>query len=106
MIKLLTVGAIVVAMGLILLRYKEERNMRYLLIAGVLLGMEVSLGIVGNMMRSVSPLFLTHIVALIIGYIGVLSYILKERFYWYLSFAPVATLLLYLLLSWLGNEHI
>jgi len=106
MTKLFIVVAILIAGGLIIMKYRRSHDLEQLLLSGLLLGVVISLGIVGNMMRSITPLFLTHLVALSAGYLGVLLYILRERFYWYLSLAPVATLLFYLLLSWLGNEHI
>ena len=104
--KAIIILAILVGIGLILLQYKREQDIKKMLLSFALLGLLLFLGIVGNMMRSIAPLFLTHLVAVAVGYVGLLLYTLRERFYWYLSFAPVATMLLYLLLSWLGNEHI
>ncbi len=106
MIKLLIVLAVLIAMGVIVLDYKREKDLKKSLIASLLLGLVISLGIVGNMMRSITPLFLTHLVAVVAGYLGFFLYLVRNRLYWYLSFAPVATLLFYLLLSWLGNEHV
>ena len=104
--RLIIVLAILLAIGLIFLLYKKEANLQKMLISFAFLALIISLGIVGNMMRSVAPLFLTHLVAIAISYGGLLLYILRDRFYWYLGLLPVATLTLYLLLSWVGNEHV
>ncbi len=104
--KTIIVLAILLGIGLIILRYKGEQDPKKMVFSSILLIMLIALGIVGNMMRSVAPLFLTHMVAVVASYIGLLIYIFKDRIYWYLSLAPVVTLLFYLLLSWLGNEHI
>ena len=104
--KVIIILAILLSIGLTILIYKQDNNLKKLLISFALLITIISLGIVGNMMRSVMPLFLTHIVAVAISYGGLLLYILRDKFYWYLAVFPFGTLALYLLLSWLGNEHI
>ena len=104
--KAILVLAILLAIGLIYLLYKKEANLQKMLLSFTFLALIISLGIVGNMMRSIMPLFLTHITALILAYGGLIFYILRDKFYWYLGLLPVATMTLYLLLSWLGNEHI
>jgi len=104
--KTVIVLAILLGIGLIILEYKREQNLKKMILSFGLLTLLLSLGIVGNMMRAIAPLFITHWVALIAGYLGLLIYLLRERFIWYLSLAPVATLLFYLVLSWLGNEHV
>ena len=104
--KAILVLAILLAIGLIYLIYKKEANLQKMLLSFTFLALIISLGIVGNMMRSIMPLFLTHITALILAYGGLIFYVVRDKFYWYLALLPVATLSLYLLLSWLGNEHI
>jgi amino acid transporter len=104
--KALILFAILISIGLIILVYRRESNLKKMLLSTIFLIALVSLGVVGNVMRSVMPLFLTHIMALIIAYGGLILYILRDRFYWYLGLLPVATLMLYLLLAWIGNEHI
>ena len=94
------------SIGLIFLMYKREDNLKKLLISSALLIGLIFLGIIGNVMHSLVPLFLIHIVALLIGYVGLIIYILRDRFYWYITFLPVGTLALYILLAWIGNEHI
>ena len=104
--KVIIVLAILFSIGLIFLMYKRENNLQKMLLSFALLVSLISLGIVGNVMRSLMPLFLVHIVALITAYGGLLIYILRDRLYWYLGLFPVGTLALYILLAWIGNEHI
>lgn len=104
--KVIIILAILFSIGLIFLMYKREANLKKMLLSFALLIGLISLGVVGNVMRSLMPLFLTHIVALIVAYGGLIIYILRDRFYWYLGLIPVGTLALYVLLAWIGNEHI
>jgi len=104
--KFIIIIAILLSIGLTILTYKRKSDLKKLLLSFTLLATIISLGIVGNMMRSITPLFLTHMVAILMAYGGLIIYILRDKFYWYLSILPFATLGFYLLLSWLGNEHI
>ncbi len=104
--KVIIILAIFFSMGLIFLMYKRENNIKKMLFSSVLLVGLISLGIVGNVMRSLMPLFLVHIVALVISYVALIIYILRDRLYWYLGLLPVGTLTIYILLAWVGNEHL
>ena len=104
--KAIIILAILLSIGLTILIYRQNSDLKKMLLSFALLATIISLGVVGNMMRSVMPLFLTHIVAIAISYGGLLLYILRDKFYWYLALIPFGTLALYLLLSWIGNEHI
>ena len=104
--KAIIVVSILFSIGLIFLMYKRDEDTKKMLLSVTLLGGLISLGVVGNVMRSLMPLFLTHIVALIVAYIGLIIYILRDKLYWSLGLIPVATLALYVLFAWIGNEHI
>ena len=103
--KVIIVLAILFSMGLIFLMYKRDKNIKKMLFSLALLAGLISLGVVGNVMRSLMPLFLTHMVTLIIAYGLLIVYILRDRLYWYIAL-PVVTLVLYVLFAWIGNEHI
>jgi len=104
--KVLVVVALFAAIGLIYFSYKREQNIQKLLFSLAVLGAIISLAIVGNMMRSLMPLFLAHIMALIVAYGGLIYYILRTRTQWILWLLPALTLLFYVVLAWIGNEHI
>ena len=103
--KAIVVIAILFAIGLIALLYKRNHNIKKLLISSAILGFIITTAILGNVMRSVMPLFLTHIVAIIIAYGGLILYIVRGKNYWYAWLLPLFTLLFYLLLAYLGDEH-
>jgi len=104
--KFLLVLAPLIVVALTYVMYKEDGNLKKLIISFLLLWAVITLAIVGNIMRSVSPLFLTHIVAIIIAYGATIYYVLKGRFIWLALVAPILTMLLYLVLVWIGNEHL
>ncbi|MBU1668105.1 hypothetical protein KKC13_06765 [bacterium] len=104
--KVLVVLALFAAIGLIFLFYKREKNIQKLLFSLTLLSVIIAYAVVGNVMRSIMPLFLAHIMALILAYGGLIYYILRARTQWILWLLPALTLLFYVLLAWVGNEHI
>ena len=103
--KAIVVIAILFAIGLIALLYKRNHNIKKLLISSAILGFIITTAILGNVMRSIAPLFLTHIVAIIIAYGGLILYIVRGKNYCYAWLLPLFTLLFYLLLAYIENEH-
>jgi len=104
--KFLFVLAPLIVAGLSYVMFREDGNIKKLIITFLLLWAVITLAIVGNIMRSISLLFLTHIVAIVAAYGGIIYYVLKNRFIWLALFAPLMTMTLYLLLVWIGNEHL
>jgi len=104
--KALIVMAILVAIGLILLIDKKENNVQKMLFSFFILFSIIGLAVVGNVMRSVMPLFLAHIMALIMAYGGLIYYILREKKQWIFWLLPMLTLVIYVVLAWIGNKHI
>jgi len=104
--KFLFILAPLIVAGLSYVMFREDGNIKKLIITFLLLWAVVTLAIVGNIMRSVSLLFLTHIVAIVAAYGGIIYYVLKKRFIWLALSAPVITMIIYLLLVWVGNEHL
>ncbi len=82
-------------------RDKQELLISFLLLVGIIISI-----IIGRTFRYLTPLFLTHIIAIIISYISYLIYIIKGKIYWYLYILPFVTLLSYILIAFLGNRHI
>ena len=104
--KVLIVLALFLAIGLIFTSYKRENNSQKLHFSVVILVFIVAFAILGNTMRSIIPLFLAHIMALMVAYGGLIYYIFREKTAWIAWLMPLFTLILYLLLAWIGNEHI
>ena len=104
--KVVVVLAILFAIGTIVLMYKREGDVQKMLFSFFILLAIIGLAVVGNVMRSVMPLFLAHIIALIMAYGGLVYYVFREKTQWILWLLPVATLILYVLIAWIGNKHV
>lgn len=104
--KILFILAPLVVAALSYVMYKSDGNVKKLIFTFLLLWAVITLGIVGNVMRSLAPLFLTHLVALVVAYGGIIYYVLKGRLIWIALASPLMTLITYLILAWLGNEHL
>ena len=104
--KFLFVVAPLIVAGFSYVMFREDGNIKKLIITFLLLWAVITLAIMGNIMRSVSILFLTHIVAIVIAYGGLLYYVLKKKFIWLALVSPVVTMTIYLLSVWIGNEHL
>ena len=104
--KYLLVLAPFIVMALTYVMYREDGNIKKLILSFLLLWAVITLAIVGNIMRAVTPFFLTHLVAIVIAYGATIYYVLKGRLIWLALAAPVVTLLVYLIGVWIGNEHL
>jgi len=107
--KALIVLVILLTVAIIFFQYNRHKDLKKLLITLLTFGVLIALGVVGNMTRPVIPIFLAHIILLIIAWGGLMLYIFKERYYWWVIFSPVITIGLFLVLEFLagsGNELI
>jgi predicted membrane channel-forming protein YqfA (hemolysin III family) len=104
--KALIVLAILFAIGVIVLMYKRENDVQKMAFSFFILLAIIGFAVIGNVMRSVMPLFLAHVIALIIAYGGLIYYVFKDKTQWILWLLPLATLVLYLAVAWIGNKHI
>jgi len=98
--------AILLAIGLIILVYKRESDTEKMLFSFFILISILSLALVGTVMRSLVVLFLTHFLALVFSYGGLIYYIFTSKKQWILWILPIGTLVLYVFLAWIGNEHL
>jgi len=104
--KYLLVLAPLIVIALTYVMYREDGNIKKLIISFLLLWAVITLAIMGNIMRSVTPFFLTHLVTIVIAYGATVYYVLKGRFIWLALGSPLVTMLLYLIVVWMGNEHL
>jgi len=104
--KAIIIMSIFLALGLIFLAYKRESDIPKMLFSLFILSSIISLAVVGTVMRSLMPLFLAHIMALILSYGAFIYYIFSERKQWILWLLPVGTLALFVFFAWIGNEHL
>ena len=103
--KVLIVLSILLAIGVTILMYKREDDPKKMAFSFFILLAIICMAVVGNIMRSVMPLFLAHIIALIIAYAGLIYYVFRGKTQWILWILPFATLVFYVVMAWVGNEH-
>jgi hypothetical protein len=104
--KALIILVILATLGIIFFQYSRNKNIKKLLIALATFGMIVSLAVVGNLTRPVIPIFIAHIILIIMAWGGLMVYLMKEKYYWWIIFSPVVTIVLFLVLEMLtGSGH-
>ena len=104
--KVLIILAILATLAIIFFTYSRNRDLKKLFIALVSCLLIISLAIVGNVTRQVMPLFLAHIVLIVVAWGGLMVYIVRDRYFWWVIFSPLVTIGLFLLLELLtGSGH-
>jgi hypothetical protein len=104
--KALIILAILATLAIIFFSYSRNKDLKKLFIALGSFLLIVSLAIVGNVTRQVMPLFLAHIVLIVVAWGGLMVYIVRDKYYWWIIFSPMVTIGLFLLLELLtGSGH-
>jgi len=104
--KALIILAILATLAIIFFQYSRSKDLKKLFIALGSFLLVVSLGIMGNLTRQVIPLFMAHVVLIIIAWGGLMVYLFRDRYYWWIIFSPSVTIGLFLLLELLtGSGH-
>ena len=104
--KALIILAILATLAIIFFTYSRNKDLKKLFIALGSFLLIVSLAIVGNVTRQVMPLFLAHIVLIVAAWGGLMVYIVRDKYYWWIIFSPLVTIGLFLLLELLtGSGH-
>ena len=104
--KALIVLAILITLAILFFSYSRNKDLKKLFIALGSFLLIVSLAIVGNVTRQVMPLFLAHIVLIVVAWGGLMVYIVRDKYYWWIIFSPMITIGLFLLLELLtGSGH-
>jgi hypothetical protein len=97
--KALIILAIFATLGIIFFQYSRNKDLKKLLIALITFAVIITLSVVGNVTRPIMPIFLAHIMLIIASWVGLVLYLMRERYYWWLIFSPVVTIVLFLLLE-------
>jgi len=104
--KALIILAILATLAIIFFQYSRNKDLKKLFIALASFLIIVSLGVLGNLTRQVIPLFMAHIVLIVIAWGGLMVYLVRDKYYWWIIFSPVVTIGLFLLLELLtGSGH-
>jgi len=102
--KALSLLIILVTLGLIVYKFKKNKNLKNLLISLATFGFIVAESIMGGLTRPVMPIFMAHIILIIAAWGGLMMYVFKEKYYWWLVFSPLITIGLFLLLEFIGGS--
>jgi len=98
--------AILATFAMIIFQYSRGKNLKKLLIALASFTLIITLGIMGNLTRPILPIFLAHIILLIVAWGGLMVYLWKDKYYWWVIFSPIITIALFLILEILtGSGH-
>jgi len=104
--KALLVLVLLATLVLIGVSYRKHRDIKKLFLSLGLFGVLIGLGIAGGVMRAIVPLYLAHIVAIIVAWGALVWYVLGGRFYWYTYLLPVLTVALFWVLEYTeGSRH-
>ncbi len=104
--KALIILLILATLAAIFFSYSRNKDLKKLFIALGSFLLIISLGIMGNLTRQIMPLFLAHIVLIILAWGGLIVYLVRDRYYWWVIFSPLVTIGLFLLLELLtGSGH-
>jgi len=104
--KSLIILAILATIGIIFFKYSREKDLKKLLFSLVTFAVIVSLAVVGNLTRPVIPIYIAHMILVILAWGALVTYVFKRKYYWWLIFSPVVTIGLFLLLEYLeGSRH-
>ena len=102
--KAIIILVIFATLGIIFFQYNRNRNLKKLLVAITTFAAIVTLSVVGNVTRPVMPIFITHIMLIIVAWGGLILYLFKEKYYWWVIFSPIITIGLFLLLEFLAGS--
>jgi len=91
--------AILATLGLIAIDFYRHRDWKKLLISLGVFGVILTLAGLGNMVRSVIPIFIAHFVLIVIAWGAMLFYIFRDKLFWPVILSPLATILLFVLLE-------
>lgn len=104
--KALMILTILLTLLAVFLHYKKNKDIKKLLIIMGSFALLLSLATIGNLTRQVFPLFIGHIILIIIAWGAVLFYMIKDKYYWWIIFSPLVTIGLFLLLELVsGSGH-
>lgn len=104
--KVLIILAIFATLGIIFFQYSRKKDLKKLLIALITFAIIVTLAVVGNVTRPIMPVFLAHIMLILVSWGGLMVYLMRDKYYWWIIFSPVVTIGLFLLLELLtGSSH-
>ena len=106
--KALIVLAILATLIGIFFQYKRDKKLKKTLISLGTFGALIALAVVGNLTRPVVAIYIAHIILILIAWGGLWIYVVRSRYYWWVIFSPVITIILFLMLDYFigSSDHI
>jgi len=99
--KALLILVILATFGIIFFQYKKNKDIKKLFTVLATFAVMITFVVLGNLTRPVMPIFIAHIILIVVSWSGIILYIAKGRYYWWLIFSPAVTIGLFLLLEFL-----
>lgn len=94
------------SVAFIFIDYRKNKNYKKSIIASIILLYIFAIGYSGGIAtRAIAPLFFLHLLAVVVGYLAFLYYLLKEKLLWYIFFLPIVTIVLYITLNFLDGSR-
>ena len=104
--KVLIILVILGTFGTILFQYSRTKMLKKLLISLATFIIILSLAVAGNLTRQVFPIFISHIILVIVAWGALFVYLMRDKYYWWVLFSPVVTIGIFLLLELIaGSGH-
>ena len=95
-----------ISLALIAFNYKKEKLLQKSLLSLFILLYIFSIGYSGAILtRAIPPLFFAHIIALVIGYIGFILDLWRDKLLWYLLLTPLLPVAFYILLNYFDGSR-
>jgi len=87
-------------------QYSKKRNIAKLLLILASFAFVVTLAVVGNLTRGIAPIFYLHWIFEIVAWFGVIDYMLRGKYRWWIIASPLLTIGAFVLLEYLnGSRH-
>jgi hypothetical protein len=102
--KAVIVFVILATLVIIIYKYTKDKNLKKLLISLATFGAIIAFAIMGNLTRPIMPIFLAHMLLILSAWGAALIYVFKEKYYWWIIFAPSLTIGLFLALEFIGGS--
>ncbi len=96
---------LVAAMVLLYLKYRKEHNPRKLLISTAVLAAIIFFTYFSKVIFVHKPVFVVHFALLILSWIGLFLYLVRDRLLWWLIAAPGVTTLFFIVEALFFREH-
>jgi len=95
----LIVIGILITLGLIAFNFYRHRGWKKLSISLAIFATLLTLAGLGAMVRTIVPLFIAHLILIVIAWGGVLYYIFRGKLYLQVILSPIVTIVLFLIME-------